>query len=100
MSEQVTQRAEFDGYTLPTSDEVAIVRCVHEGVCPTCGGDAAEVRRWSVKIRNGEYDSDGFPVFAELPAWDTRKATTVQCGDGHKASVEPSLSDWTGWIGS
>ena len=84
-------RGEFDEYKHPTDDEVGIVRCVHEGVCPTCGRrvdfDSAAYETYPADWVSDEHQYD----------WEGHKIT---CPADHISIAEPTElgSDWTGWI--
>lgn len=92
---------EFDGITFPTEDQVEIVRCVHEGICPMCGRQAQVVEWQRVKVEQtfqDPFSGEWVNEYVDLPRHDARVQTIVECGVGHRALAEPTYHDWTGWI--
>jgi hypothetical protein len=76
--------------------QTAIVRCVHEGVCPVCGREAEIVDDRKVQVENPKWPDE--PYMTDLQEYDGRTLTTVECPAGHRATAEPTYHDWVGWI--
>lgn len=72
----------FDGYSFPIADMAMMVRCIHEGVCPTCGRDFV-----TITVEESEDELWGMDRF------------TGTCFAGHEHCAEPNESntDWVAW---
>lgn len=71
----------YEGKAFPLTYEPDMVRCIHEGICPTCGRAFDKFEMESVGSR-----------------WDWDSMTGV-CFAGHKHTAEPNESDndWVAW---
>lgn len=71
----------FDGKAFPITDMATMVRCVHEGVCPTCGRDFDSIVLEDVGSK-----------------WDWQRMTGT-CFAGHVHTAEPNEcdNDWVAW---
>ena len=85
---------DFDGEAFPLQEMGSMVRCIHEGACPTCGRPTELIESKLVKVEKMAHDGSYEYVYQPHGL----KSDTVVCSKGHKHTAEPTyIGDWVAW---